>query len=239
MEDLDTLVKYISACSYRDELEIRRFNVKMPETIDSCAHFKLSKQVSAHPDALAIDAWDRRLTYHELNNEATRLAHYLSNTSSVGVEDVIPVVFPKSKSVVISMLAVRRLGDAFALIDARHPPTWIEQIVKGTRTSLILCSSAVAKSLVSCIECLIVDRALMKRIPINHSPIITSVSSHNLAYVVHTSGSTRKPKGIMHTHSTYVSGVKNRIPTIYRNQNARVLQFASYLFDVLIEDYLD
>ena len=118
LKDSDALVKYISACSYRDELEIRRFNITMPETIDSYTHFKLSKQVSAHPDALAINAWDGRLTYHKLDNEATRLAHYLSNTSSVGVEDVILVVFPKSKFVVISMLAVWRLGGAFALIDA-------------------------------------------------------------------------------------------------------------------------
>ncbi|KAL9610621.1 MAG: hypothetical protein Q9167_004695 [Letrouitia subvulpina] len=236
LEKPDLAVKGISAFSQHDEVRLRHFNCNMPDIIDSCAHREYLKQVCAHPDALAIYSWDGGLTYRELEDEARTLAHYLAKISTVEVEDVVPVVFPKSKFAVISMLAVWKLGGAFALIDAGHPVSWIQKIVEGTHTKLVLCSSTVAESLAQCARCLTVDTDLLERIPTDHTAIDSTVSSQNLAYVVHTSGSTGKPKGIMHTHSTYVSGVKNRIPTMYRDRTARVLQFASYSFDVSIED---
>ncbi|KAI4157992.1 MAG: hypothetical protein LQ342_007852 [Letrouitia transgressa] len=236
LEEPNLAVKGVSAFSQHDEVRLRQFNGNMPETIDSCAHREYFKQVSVHPDALAIDSWDGRLTYHELEDEARTLAHYLAKISTVGVEDVVPVVFPKSKFPVISMLAVWKLGGAFALIDAGHPTSWIQKIVQGTRAKLVLCSSAIAESLSRYARCLTVDADLLEEIATDHTAIDSTVNSQNLAYVVHTSGSTGKPKGIMHTHSTYVSGVKNRIPTMYRDRTARVLQFASYSFDVSIED---
>lgn len=236
LEEPDLAVKGISAFSKHDEVRLRQFNSNMPETIDSCAHQEYLKQAFANPDEVAIDSWDGRLTYHKLENEARTLAHYLAKISTVGVEDIVPVIFPKSIFAVISMLAVWKLGGAFALIDAGHPTSWIQKIVQGTRTKLVLCSSAIAVSLEQCARCLIVDADLLEGVATDHTAIYSTVNSQNLAYVVHTSGSTGKPKGIMHTHSTYVSGVKNRIPTMYRDRTARVLQFASYSFDVSIED---
>ncbi|CRG89598.1 Nonribosomal peptide synthetase 8 [Talaromyces islandicus] len=232
----DTPIEEISAFSPHDNLHLRNWNKALPQRVDSCTHHEFAKRVSLHPDRISIDAWDGKLTYRELDTLATRLAHHLQNFASIGPEDIIPVIFPKSKWSVVSMLGLWKAGGAFALIDAGHPANWILTIVRGTGARIVLCSEHEIPFIEPEFKGLIINDNFLSSLPESQEPVQSCVEPANVAYVVHSSGSTGTPKGIVHTHSTYLSGVFNRIPTMFRDHTARVLQFASYSFDVSIED---
>ena len=235
-ESTETTIRAIDMFSNLDRQTLWQWNATMPPTIDMCAHDLFSRNVTAHPHSIAIDAWDGVLTYQELDRVSSQLSHYLHDVEDVGPEVIVPLCFQKSKWMIISMLALWKAGGAFASIDAAHPKAWIEMISRNVKTKLALCSEQVSGCFPDDTRVIVVDQRLLDQLTAFDSPPSSGVSPENVAYVIHTSGSTGVPKGIVHEHRTYVSGVVNRIPSMLRSRHARALQFASYSFDVSIED---
>ncbi|KAM4055568.1 AMP-binding enzyme [Hirsutella rhossiliensis] len=60
----------------------------------------------------------------------------------------------------------------------------------------------------------------------------------NAAYIAFTSGSTGKPKGIIIEHRSYCSGARSHLKVFGIDSTSRVLQFASYAFDVSVMETL-
>jgi len=71
----------------------------------STVHELVDRHAHQTPSAQAVCGWDGDLTYLELLNEATKLAHFLI-TTGVGPRAVIPVVVDKSRWVPVALLAV-------------------------------------------------------------------------------------------------------------------------------------
>ncbi|MBE9251958.1 AMP-binding protein [Dolichospermum sp. LEGE 00240] len=65
---------------------------------------------------------------------------------------------------------------------------------------------------------------------------VSDVTPENLAYVIYTSGSTGKPKGVMIPHQSLVNHGKATIAEYRITSHDRVLQFASFSFDVAAEE---
>jgi len=68
-------------------------------------HELITKQAVKQPDAQAVCSWDGTLTYEQLEEEATKLAHHLVD-QGVGPHAVVPVVMDKSRLAPVAMLAV-------------------------------------------------------------------------------------------------------------------------------------
>jgi amino acid adenylation domain-containing protein/thioester reductase-like protein len=65
---------------------------------------------------------------------------------------------------------------------------------------------------------------------------VSDIKPENLAYVIYTSGSTGKPKGVMIPHQSLVNHGKAMIGEYGITSHDRVLQFASFSFDVAAEE---
>lgn len=63
-------------------------------------------------------------------------------------------------------------------------------------------------------------------------------SPSSTLYVAFTSGSTGKPKGAVMTHTNFASAVKHQAAALHINATARVFDFASYSFDVAVNNAL-
>ncbi len=68
-------------------------------------HELISKQASLQPNSQAVCSWDGNLSYQQLEEEATKLAHHLVE-EGVGPHAVVPVVMDKCKLAPVAMLAV-------------------------------------------------------------------------------------------------------------------------------------
>jgi len=65
-------------------------------------HRLFERQVERAPEALALLAGDRRLTYAELNREANRLAHHLRDLG-VGPETVAGIAVERSPEMIVAL----------------------------------------------------------------------------------------------------------------------------------------
>lgn len=235
-------ISQISIFSERDRELLRERNSHIPRAAETSAPYELQRLVTAgSSDHLAVEAWDGILTLQELDEKSAILAAYLVREFRIGPEDIVPIVLPKSIWAVVSMLAVWKAGAAFASVDSSHPTSWIQHIVSQCQCRVLLSAASVLPSLpkMASASCLIVDGTLLldlcRQLTEHALPSPAQISPWSAAYVIFTSGSTGIPKGIIHTHSSYMSSVQGRQAMIHK-RGERVLQFASFSFDICIDD---
>lgn len=104
--------------SDRDYAQIVEWEAENPpeveEQVQDCVHDLVSKQAERQPSSQAICSWDGTLTYLELEEEATKLAHHLVD-AGVGPHCVVPVVMDKCRLAPVAMVAVLKYVVSYCL----------------------------------------------------------------------------------------------------------------------------
>ncbi|KAK5637363.1 hypothetical protein RRF57_013075 [Xylaria bambusicola] len=111
-----TITHKASLLGKEEAATIWNMNGPVPASIQECIHALFEARAAENPDAPAVDAWDGRLTYSELEQLSARLACDLSR-SGVGPEIVVPLLFEKSMWTLVAMLGVLKAGGAFVPLD--------------------------------------------------------------------------------------------------------------------------
>jgi amino acid adenylation domain-containing protein len=187
------------------------------------------------PDAEAICAWDGNLSYRELDDMSAKVQGLLQ-TYSVEPDSVVPVLFQKSKWAVAAILGVLKAGAAFVLLDPSYPAKRLRDICRDIDASVIVCSEPKLASGLTENVLVICSHTLGKDTTQAHEP--SRAVPHNAAYVVYTSGSTGTPKGIVIEHRSFCTNAIASSPAQNLERSSRVLQFASYAFDVSVYECL-
>ena len=189
-------------------------------------------QVARTPDAVALVANGRQVTYRELSQRVDALAADL-RSRGVGADVLVGVHVPRSIDLVVAALAVMRAGGAYVPLDPAFPAERIAFMIEDSRMSTILSSNALRGSLpTTAAEILEVEAAGNEAAgPV---PDVTS-SAEDLAYVIYTSGSTGRPKGVMLEHRNainFFAAMDERIPGDH--QGGVWLAVTSLSFDISI-----
>jgi amino acid adenylation domain-containing protein len=238
------LVSDVTSVSEEELDEIWRWNSPLPPALDTCIHEMVSDQAQLTPDKNAVEAWDGKLTYAQVDRYSTELAQNL-----LLMDDkvpIIPLLFEKSRWTVVSVLAVMKAGKCFALLDPAQPEGRLRTIIEQTDATLVIASkaqAALATRAASGATVIPISESKFEQI---YSPYasqqpkttLTPVSPHAALYIQFTSGSTGKPKGCIISHSQYTSGAIPRAYDVGYRTHSRVLDFASYAFDVCIDSML-
>ncbi|KAI1861959.1 uncharacterized protein JN550_010590 [Neoarthrinium moseri] len=244
MSSPDSTLDSVNLVSEHDTAQMWAWNnVQAPETVNSCAHTLFHRQVMARPTALAVDAWDGSFTYEELDRSSTRIAHYLV-LQGVGPESVVPLCFDKSRWAINALLAVIKAGGAMVFIDPANPASRRQEIMRqlnktNDSVDFILTDACNASSWEAIgVRPIIVDETLVKRQREYGAVPRTGVSPTSLLYVIFTSGSTGTPKGCLITHNAFLSGALQHAAGSNLGPESRVMQLASYSFDVSVLEIL-
>ena len=221
-----------------DEATIKEWNNQEPRYVDKHVHEIVHEQAEKLPlSAPAVCAWDAQLTYCELDQIATSFAHHLSQLG-INHRSYVPICFEKTAMVVVSMLAILKIGAAFVPIDGQAPKARLQGIVEDADATHILCSpryKSICESLG--VQTVVVDRQLVSSCPTSQKQF-PYYTTDDIAYIIFTSGSTGKPKGTLVSHSAFASGALAHGPAIGMKSTSRVLQFASYTFDASVMEIL-
>ncbi|KAE8382027.1 hypothetical protein BDV26DRAFT_49940 [Aspergillus bertholletiae] len=226
----------IDLFSQEDEQQIWEWNAVAPTAVNECVHEKISQQATLNPQNMAIEAWDGKLTYHELDELSSRLAYHLSTEYSVKPETLLPLCFDKSVWTVVTMVAVIKAGGACVMLNPDHPVTRLQALIEDTGSHIVLTSpqhqglfGSVSASVVAITKTLIQELA-----PVSTSQVASlQVQPTNPVFMIFTSGSTGKPKGIIVQHNSVCTVATQHGEGLgFGGPGSRVLQFASYTFDV-------
>ncbi|KAK7705578.1 NRPS [Diaporthe eres] len=241
-----TKISDLDFCSPSDWARILQINPRLPDRLDLCIHDLFRTAAKKHAGRRAVQAWDGAMTYEQLDRLSDRLGRHLARLG-VGPETLVPLCFDKSKWAIVAMLGVLKAGGAYVPLDPGHPDARLAMILEDLDAKVAVTSGPHASRLAFAegLTAVALDETTLESFDdstssgTNSSESLTSsVKPHNAAYVLFTSGSTGRPKGIVQTHDAYCTGALGRAETIRRNEESRVLQFASYGFDPSIEDIL-
>ncbi|KAK0630903.1 hypothetical protein B0T17DRAFT_234637 [Bombardia bombarda] len=233
VSNLDVPLRNLRTLSLDDLAKTWGWNKSCPSAVNHLVHDIFKQNVVLRPQAPAIHARDASFTYQELDHVSNVLSQFLVH-KGVGPEVVVPLCFEKSPWATVSMLAVAKAGGVFTFLDPSHPPGVLRDIVRHTNADIILSSAsglAICEGILPVFE---VSLRSLQVLPRLFDPPQGSVEPSNLLYIVFTSGTTGKPKGICVEHSSYLSSALQFANVTGIGPSSRVLQFASYSFDASI-----
>ncbi|MFF9202054.1 non-ribosomal peptide synthase/polyketide synthase [Streptomyces sp. NPDC014986] len=152
-------------------------------------------QVRRTPDAVALLAGDERLTYRELDDRATALAGRLA---ALGVRPEVPVgvLMDRSAALVVTQVALARLGGVYVPLDGRAPRERLRTMLGEAGTDLLLTDDAWRETAAALLPDGRVLRPEDDTADGSPGAIASRVHPDNVQYLMFTSGSTGNPKGV-------------------------------------------
>ena len=193
------------------------------------------------PEKEAISSWDGSLTYGQINRYSSYLAKSLQD-SGVVLHDFIPVCFEKSRWTIVAVLAVMKAGGTLVMMDPTLPLARLQNMAKQVGSKTMVSSRmqyGLSMEVLPKGKHFVVEEDAYAHLPTSDAlPELPAVPSTTLMYLIFTSGSTGTPKGVKISHGTYTSSAFPRAKAVGYNENSRVLDFASYAFDVSIDSML-
>ncbi|MEV6235276.1 amino acid adenylation domain-containing protein [Lentzea sp. NPDC051838] len=154
-----------------------------------------------HPDAVAVRCQDEVLTFRELDERANRLANAL-RARGVRVEDRVAVCLNRGLDLPVALLGVLKAGAAYLPLDPANPPGRLAFLVAdGGARQLVTSPDLASRVPVLPRRRLLLDG--LDSYPTTKPEV--EVHQDNLAYVLHTSGSTGVPKGVGVTHGGFAN----------------------------------
>ncbi|NCT61530.1 MAG: amino acid adenylation domain-containing protein [Microcystis aeruginosa G13-01] len=201
-----------------------------------CIHHLFEEQAARTPAAVAVVFEGQELTYQELNIQANQLAHYLKSLE-VNSEVLVGIYLERSLLVIVGLLAVLKAGGAYLPLDPDYPQQRLTYMAEDAQISLLLTQESLLDSLpVEDVGVIVLDKlAEILTVQSPENPV-SEVVSENLLCLLYTSGSTGKPKGVMLTHAALVNHSWGISEVFGLTESDRVLQFASFGFDVAAEE---
>ena len=106
---------------------------------DRCAHHLFEDQVDNSPHAVAVVHGEKELTYLELNAMANNLAHQLTR-AGIKHGGFVALLLERSIELVVTVLAVLKVGAAYVPIDTRTPADRLAYILSDTASKLLVTS---------------------------------------------------------------------------------------------------
>ena len=177
----------------------------------SSVHGLFSRQAALTPDAVAVRADGKSCTYRELDERSNQIAHRLL-ALGVKMETAVGLCAESSAQAVIAILAILKAGAAYVPLDPNLPAAQLSPLLE-TGISVVICQDQFAhcppfegRELVR----LTADQDAIASCP-KAAPAMRVVPD-NVAYVIHTSGSTGQPKAVQVTHRNIVARLRWDVP---------------------------
>ncbi|MCE6976977.1 amino acid adenylation domain-containing protein [Pseudomonas frederiksbergensis] len=198
-------------------------------------------QVAQRGGQVAAICDGESLTYAELDQRATRLAHALRDAGA-GEDQLVALVAPRGLALLTMMIAVFKAGAAMLPLEVNHPPERLREILSLSRAPLLVASegcSGLLDQLLSGLDQ--APKALFAEAcwtSGNDMPLPLLGGPDSLAYVLFTSGSTGTPKGVMIEQRGMLNNIFGKVPALGLNAEDRIPQTASVAFDISVWQFL-
>jgi amino acid adenylation domain-containing protein len=184
-----------------------------PRNMSMASQFE--QQAARRGDEIAVDFPDQQLSYSQLDQRASQLAHYLS-AQGIKRGDRVAICLGRSIDMVIGILAILKLNAAYVPLDPHYPEDRLAFMLEDTQAALIISVSANLQRLQDLPieklpEVLLLDKqeAELALQPDNWQTDKDNAQGEQLAYIMYTSGSTGRPKGVMIPQRAIIRLVKN------------------------------
>lgn len=194
----------------------------------------LAERADTTPDAIAVVSESETLTYKELDQRASQLAHHLQSLG-VGPEVITAICMERSAAAVIVALAVLQAGGAYLPLDPGYPADRLAFILKDAQPAAVITQSQYAAKVSGGSWRVVNMDDISSQIRSgNHGRPTAEITPASLAYVIYTSGSTGQPKGVQGTHAGLANLVAWHTNAFGVTAADRATQLSSLGFDAAV-----
>jgi len=184
-----------------------------------------------HSGTLAVIDGGVSHTYAQLLSQAQSLAHAILQATN-NDENYIGVYLPSGIAQITSLVAVLKSAKAYVPLEPDWPASRVAAVLSDAQITTVITSKDQAKDFPSEIQMIVLEDAL-RDVPsdLPTTPLAElSRSEFDPAYMLFTSGSTGRAKGVSVSHKNLISSTQARID-YYPNQPERFLLLSSFAFD--------
>lgn len=187
-------------------------------------------RVRQGPERPAVHFREQVLSYGDLDSQAQSIAKELKRLG-VGPGVLVGVLLDRSPRVPIALLAILKAGGAYVPLDPSHPPSRNALVMADAAPSVLLTERALLDSGAAFPSCTLVCVDEVPERPRAESTF-QPVLRDQLAYVLFTSGSSGRPKGVAISHAALSNFLisMGREPGL--EPNDRVLAITTIAFDI-------
>lgn len=194
----------------------------------------IEAQATRTPESLAVLFEEVSLTYRELNDRATSLAHALTQLG-VASDSPVGVAIDRSADLPVVLLGIMKAGGCYVPFDPHGPPERLAFKLNNCQASILVTRRHFMKNFPGyrgaffCLD----DHSDRDPGGMAHStPFSLRVGPSNLAYVIYTSGSTGQPKGVEVEHRSLVNFLHSMSQKLGVTSNDVFLAVTPITFDI-------
>ncbi len=196
-------------------------------------------QATRTPEATALIAGVKRLSYRELNERANKMAHHL-RTLGVGPEVLVGLCVERSERMLVGILGILKAGGAYVPMDPTYPKDRLAFMLDDANAPVLVTEQCLLPIFPFAGEAS--ARRAVVRLDTDWNNIEKCSSENmreeataeNLAYVIYTSGSTGQPKGVAIEHRAPVALMHWAKEVFSLDEISGVLAATSICFDLSI-----
>jgi amino acid adenylation domain-containing protein len=221
-----------STCE-REQSRFRAGRTQREPAKGKCIHELFREQAERTPEAAAVIYKGREMSYRELDDRSSQVAHFLRELG-VRREALVAICLDRSPELIVGLLGILKAGGAYVPLDPNYPTERLAFMLEDTQASVLL-----------------TDKALRARFSEPNARVAylggnwenfrhcstnapdNVVTPTNLAYVIYTSGSTGKPKGVMIEQAGVVNLVYEYRALYGIKEGMRISQTAAASFDAM------
>lgn len=215
----------------------------------------LSQSARVYPKNVAVACKGRSINYNELEGRSNQCAAYLQN-SGLQKGDRVGIMLGKSIESIIALFGILKAGAIYVPIDPAAPANRIVPIIKNCDIRAIFVSNDGLKKIDAknndffTLEIVIgidnpevktnkvpwVESFWGKTLDNNGSFVQPEIVDADPAYILHTSGSTGVPKGVVISHRNALSFVSMAVDYFKIHSGDRLCNHAPLHFDLSVFD---
>lgn len=192
-----------------DSHATRTFIAFENSAIEQSISARFEQQVARYPQRLAVVAGESQLTYTALNRLANRIARAILAHLGEG-EMPVALLFEQGAFIIAAILGVLKAGKIYVPLDPTDPYTRMESMLEDSQAKLLLTNTKhlpqayrLAQGERQVLNCDDVDSN------IGDGNLDRLLSAETRAFILYTSGSAGRPKGVIHNHRNILVDARN------------------------------
>ena len=180
-----------------------------------------------------------QVTYRRLNEQSDQLAGLLRE-AGVQSGTIVALMVERSARMIVGLMGILKAGGAYLPINAHYPRQRIRFMLADSGAHVLVSTVGLAEEIETLISSedgarikpatIFIDAPASAEPPTSKPLTIPTSNSAGLAYVLYTSGTTGRPKGVMVEHHSVVRLIKGNTYLRLREQD-RILQTGALEFD--------
>jgi non-ribosomal peptide synthetase-like protein len=191
-----------------------------------------------HGPRVAVAADGCEVSFAELDARANQMARFLRDRG-VRPGDRVAVLLDRGLDAYVTLFGLLKARAAYVPIDANHPADRLAYILEDSQARLAVTHQRFADRFPGPLDLVVLDRARYDLAAFDDSALSEDERSgpaEALAYVLYTSGTTGRPKGVAITHPSICNFVRVAAETYGFEPGDRIYQGMSIAFDFSVEE---